>query len=53
MFQLRLIKHFPFCPKFSGIYNFPIEIHSTLKLGICGFIPEAIFKDREVEISLF
>lgn len=53
VFQLRLIKHSPFYPPFSGIYNFAIKIHSTLKLGIHSFIPEDIFKGTKAEISLF
>lgn len=53
MFLLRLIKLSPFYPPFSGISSFAIKIHSTLKLGFHGFIPEEIFKDTKAKISLF
>lgn len=53
LFQFRLIKYSPFYPSFSGIYNFAIKIHSTLKLGIHRFAPRDIFKDTRAEIFLF
>lgn len=53
LFQFRLIKYSPFYPSFSGIYNFAIKIHSTLKLGIHRFTPQDIFKDTRAEILLF